>query len=278
MNKNIRKYLKRFLPPILTDALRKHTLANQHPEYGWFGNYHSWEEASAECAGFNSESILEKVRNSALEVKNGKAVFERDSVTFYRIDFSFPLLTCLMWIAAQNRGKLNIIDFGGSLGSTYFQNHKLLKELDELSWNIIEQPNFVSVGKKEFETHQLKFFSSIENCLEGNSPDTILLSSVLQYLEKPHHFLKNLVHYNFKFIILDRTSFINDTRDRLTIQNVPDNIYTGSYPSWFFNYQHLMHIFENNYEIILDFEDPITQKVILDDKSCNWKGLILKKK
>jgi putative methyltransferase (TIGR04325 family) len=278
MSKSMRKYLKMIVPPILTDVLNNYFQASQLPESGWFGNYSSWEEASAECSGYHSEIILEKVRSSALKVKNGEAVFERDSVVFNRIDYSFPLLTCLMWIAAQNKGKLNIIDFGGSLGSTYFQNYQLLKCLDELSWNIIEQPNFVSVGKKEFETHQLKFFTSIESCLEGDKPRAILLSGVLQYLEKPHDFLKNLICYNFEYIIVNRTSFIDDTKDKLTIQNIPEKIYSGSYPSWFFNFQHFMKVFENKYEIMFEFDDSLTQKTLLNEKYGYWKGIFLKKK
>jgi putative methyltransferase (TIGR04325 family) len=69
--------------------------------------------------GYDSEIILEKTRDALLKVKNGEAAYERDSVLFDEIQYAWPLLTSLMWVAAQAKGILNVLDFGGSLGTTY---------------------------------------------------------------------------------------------------------------------------------------------------------------
>lgn len=90
--------------------------------YGWYGNFSSWNEAVIRSTGYDSQIILEKVKNSLLMVRDGMAPYERDSVIFSEVQYSFPLLSGLMWIAAQNNGRLNVLDFGGSLGSSYFQN------------------------------------------------------------------------------------------------------------------------------------------------------------
>ena len=76
---------------------------------GWFGNYDKWED-------------VEKVKASILKVKNGEAVYERDSVLFDEIHYSQPLLSAFDKSIIDNR--LHIVDFGGSLVSSYFKNRK----------------------------------------------------------------------------------------------------------------------------------------------------------
>lgn len=241
--------------------------------YGWFGNYSSWEDADKVCTGYDSDIILEKVKNALLKVKKGEAVYERDSVSFNHIEYSWPLLAGLMWIAAKDKNRLNIIDFGGSLGSTYFQNRIFLKELDELCWNIIEQKKFVECGKKYFENKQLRFFYDIEACLRENNSNVILFSGVLQYLKKPYQFLEKILNYNFKYIIFDRTAFIKKGEDRLTLQKVPPEIYRASYPCWFFNEQKFLEIFEHKYKLVESFES--LDKANIESK---FKGFIFIKK
>jgi putative methyltransferase (TIGR04325 family) len=118
--------------------------------WGWQGNFSSWKEAENKSIGYGDPPILEKVKTSLLKVKNGEAVYERDSVIFDTIEYSWELLSILMWVAAQNNGNLNIIDFGGSLGSSYYQNKYFLDKLPSVGWNIVEQTNFTEEGKTLF--------------------------------------------------------------------------------------------------------------------------------
>ncbi|MFH1827611.1 MAG: methyltransferase, TIGR04325 family [bacterium] len=244
--------------------------------YGWFGNYSSWEDAEKKCTGYESDIILEKVKNSLLKVKEGEAVYERDSVLFNHIEYSWPLLTGLMWIAAKSKNKLNIIDFGGSLGSTYFQNRIFLKELDELHWNIVEQKKFVDCGKKYFTDKQLKFYYDIETCLRENHSNVILFSSVIQYLNKPYQFLEKILNYNFQYIIFDNTAFTNTEADRITIQKVSPKIYEASYPSWFFNKEKFLILFKEKYELIAEFQSPIISKIHLGNTVGKYQGFIFR--
>src|SRR5215475_3829712 len=98
-------------------------------KYGWKGDYSSWEAAKKQAGSYDDGIILEKVEQAALKVRNGEATYERDSVLFDRIEYSWPLLAALMWVAARNKGKLTVADFGGSLGSSYFQNKVFLEGL-----------------------------------------------------------------------------------------------------------------------------------------------------
>jgi len=274
------KIINNILPPVVTKIfkyLKQHRQDKENlHEYGWFGNYCSWGEAMSNCdnSGYASKIILQKVKESLLKVKKGEAIYERDSYIFDKIQYSWPLLAGLLWIAGRQKNKLNVIDFGGSLGSSYFQNRSFLNSLNELRWNIVEQKHFVDCGKKYFENGTLNFFYNLDSCLKKSFPNIILLSGVLQYLENPSYFLNKVLDYKVKYIIIDRTAFLKKGENRLTIQRVPPQIYNASYPSWFFNEEYFLGLFRNKYKMVADF--PAHEGFIVDlkDTTAVYKGFI----
>ncbi len=242
----------------------------------WSGDYASWAEAKKHCTGYDNNLILEKCKSALLKVKNGEAVYERDSVVFDEIQYSWGLIAGLERAALENDDKLCVLDFGGSLGSSYYQNKEFLAVVKDLQWCIVEQPHFVNCGKENFENEQLKFYYTIEECLAKHKPDVLLLSSVLQYLEKPYEWLEKFVALNIPYIIVDRTAFVEAERDILTLQNVPESIYKASYPAWFFDTK----VFEDRmekYSILVTFESHCDNRINLNSKfHAKWNGYICK--
>ncbi|MET4140289.1 methyltransferase, TIGR04325 family [Pedobacter sp. UYP1] len=230
--------------------------------YGWSGNYSNWNDLIDSIGGYSEASILDKTRNALLQVKNGTAIYERDSVLSDKIEHPFPLLTCLFKSAAQLQRPLHIIDFGGSLGSTYFQTKNMVGTAIA-SWNIVEQEHYVTAGKEHFEDDHLKFYPSIEACLQVQKPDLVLLSGSVQYLQEPHLFLKALAAYNFDFLVFDRTAFHQGKQDRLTLQIVPPEIYKAAYPSWFFQEDGFLNHFTTNYNKICEFPSYVEGETVL---------------
>lgn len=205
--------------------------------------------------GYDTDRILEKVRHALLKVKTGEALYERDSVLFDEVQYSWPLLSALLWIASCGGNRLHLIDFGGSLGSSYFQNRRFLAHLSEWSWNIVEQANFVACGKREFEDGILAFYTTIAECRAARPCNAVLLSSVLPYVENPHQWLDSIVAEGFEYILIDRTPLLlRGERDRLTVQTVPAHIYQASYPTWFFAKTAFLKHFEGRYEKIAEFD------------------------
>ena len=272
---NSHNLAKHLLPPILLEGLR--VIQSRHEQdFGLSGDYNSWNEAQQASTGYDAELILEKTKAALLKVKNGEAIYERDSVLFNEIQYTWPLLAGLMWVAAQSGGRLNVLDFGGSLGSTYFQNRAFLQNLPGIRWNIIEQPAHVKVGKKYFEDEILKFFPDIKQCLSETKPNVIVLGSVLQYLEKPYSVLNKLLDLPVDTVIIDRTSFLEGPTDRLCVQKVPPDIYPASYPIWIFSEQQFIHyIQKRNFEIITEFQSLDLLKAPVH---AVWKGMILERK
>src|ERR1700750_1379436 len=95
-------FLKQLIPPIFLTWLKK------AGKYGWSGDYKNWQEAKGLTQTYDDSLILEKVKLALLKVKNGEAVYERDSVLFNKVQYSWPLLSALMWIYAQNKCILRV--------------------------------------------------------------------------------------------------------------------------------------------------------------------------
>lgn len=250
-------------------------------KYGWFGNFYSWSDAQKGSVGYDSDEIIRKVYYATNKVKRGEAAYERDSVLFFESQYSMPLLAYLMLIAAKEKEGLHVLDYGGSLGSTYFQNRKILDQLPLLTWNVVEQKSFVSHGKREFSSKTLKFHDSIDDCLSLTQINTILFSSVLQYLEAPFSLLNSIIrNKSFKYVILDLTGIlIENTDDIITIQKVSPLIYTASYPCWLFNESKLLSYFSKEFILRETFYNQIGKMIKVDGKNvARYKGYVFQRK
>ncbi len=290
----IKKIIKLIIPPIfikiyqilLMSSNTKKDEKNIENENNirWKGNYNSWQEAQKECAGYDDSIIIQKVLKSTLMVKNGEAVYERDSVLFDKIEYNWSLLATLLKIAINYENKLSIIDFGGALGSTYFQNRYFLNDLKEINWKVVEQEHFVEKGKEYIQNDELSFYNSIEESLKTKDTSILLLSSVIQYLDKPYTWLEKFLSYDFEYIIIDRTAFIkqidNKNQDeRLIIQYIPENIYKASYPVWFFNEEKFLKKILEKYELITTYTQTVENSIQLEDNAKGyWNGFLLKKR
>jgi len=240
------------------------------------GTYYSWEEALKNCTSYKADEILEKTLKATLAVKNGEATYERDSVLFDKIEYSWPLTAGILLAASKSSGNFNILDFGGSLGTTYFQNRKFIGQLSDVSWHIIEQPHYVELAKKFIESSDLKFYENITELDQNIKIDVVLLPSVLSYLENPYEILDSLLKLNPPVLIIDRTCFNRkpDENDVIRIQNVPSDIYIASYPCRFFNERKLVSFIESNGYMTLEKFSSNEQF----DSRANLNGFIFTKK
>lgn len=267
--------IKKIIPHWIKKLARK--IVPKKPESGWFGAYPSWEAARSQSGGYDDASIVEKIKKAVLMVKNGEAVAERDSVILDKIEIQEEILDYLQEISREHKGELHVLDLGGSLGTSYFQYRNLLNETHKLSWHVVEQKHYVGIGNAEIADDRLHFFETLE---EANKPpaNVLLLSSVLQYVEKPYELLKTCLELPVEYIIFDRTAFLSSKTERITVQIVPEFIYKASYPAWFLNEQKFMGYFTEKFELLTTFESEISPRQALDKKTnAYWKGFIFKR-
>jgi putative methyltransferase (TIGR04325 family) len=132
-----------------------------------------------------------------------------------------------------------------------------LSGISSIRWCIVEQPSLVEVGRKEFEDEELHFFNSPEECLEVYEPTLILFSSSLQYIPDPYKAIEELFKYEIPYFLLDRTAFVEQETDRLTIQKVPPAYYDASYPCWFLSRPKFLNFMSPHYELKGEFKNEI---------------------
>lgn len=248
----LRRWVKDWVPPVLWRWGRSFGSRSLRLQ----GVFSSWQDALRHASGYDSEQIFERVREAALKVKAGEASFERDSILFTRPQCNFPVVAALLRAAAEDRSRLSVLDFGGSLGSSYFQCRPFLGRLAQLRWSVVEQPHFVACGNELFQTEELRFYHSIADCLQAEAPQLLLFSSVLQYLEAPYAVLQQVRPETFPYVVVDRTFFTSGSADVLTVQLVPREIYPASYPAWIFSLQKFRGALSPPYEVLAEFDSP----------------------
>jgi putative methyltransferase (TIGR04325 family) len=276
----IKTILKLFIPPVILKLFNFKKKNIQKKSYDFHETNLSWDDAHKETSkGYSAENILIKCRDSLLKVKNGEYPYERDSVLFAEKELFYPLLSSLLYISLQNNNRLNMIDFGGSLGSTYFQNRDILRQVGiNINWNIIEQESFVKCGKEYFTNDELHFYYNLDEAInEKIKVDVCLFSSVLPYLKEPYAILDTTRCNEIKYIIIDRTYFLeNELEDILTIQKVPPEIYDASYPAWFLSLDKFISYINKYHDIVFKWQ-ALDQHKLANHKTIGL-GFLLKEK
>lgn len=239
---DLKRIIKLFLPPIILETANKFD-SKQKFEL----DIGCWNDAERLCTGYGDGKILDKVLSATLKVKRGETVFERDSVTFDQVQYSWPVTSALMWAAARTGGELNVLDFGGALGTSYFQNLKFVSKIKHVTWSIVEQENFVKAGRAHIEDEIVKFYNSVDDLNDPVVPNVVLLSSAIQYVPDIHDVLGKLNSIKAKILIFDRTPLSDMRENMLCIQRVPKKIYEASYPMW------------------------IVSKVVIENCLTNWR-------
>jgi putative methyltransferase (TIGR04325 family) len=241
----------------------------------WFrGRYSSWQEATVQASGYDDDLIFARVAAVTRAARARKAAWDRDGVLFAEPKVHAPLLAVLQGIVdASASQRLEVLDFGGALGSTWWQHRRAL-EVNELRWTVVEQSGLVEVGRREFTTDELSFSSSLIEVVTTGRPDVVLLSGVLPYLEKPHVLLAEVVSLGFEHVILDRTPFIHGRSDRLVVQHTPPALGGSSYPCWLFAEDSLLTHFKLDYDLVTRWEVEFDRV----DRNVNYRGFHFRRK
>jgi putative methyltransferase (TIGR04325 family) len=241
--------LRALVPQVIRNFARRLRPGASQQDIRYVGNYSSWSEAAAAARGYADPSILANSIEASRLVKTHQAAFERDGIAFASMEYHFPLAWALARVAAW-RGRLNVLDIGGALGSTYHQNRHLLPKHLQISWSIVEQPAYVEAGRREFSNDEVTFHASAQEALGARTYDLLLLSGVLQYVAEPDNLLDSLLGHDFPAIILDRIPLIESPARRLTVQSLPLSLYRASYPAWFFSEIELLSRFDREYDLV----------------------------
>lgn len=262
--------LRDWLPPALHRAIRRASGRSLRFVGGWPG----WEAAACASRGYDDDAILARVVRATREVEAGRAAYERDSVLFDAWTPPFQLLAPLLRHALRYGGRLDVVDFGGSLGSTYRQCRPFLPPLQALHWHVVEQAHFVKAGRREFSTPPLDFHADLASLPPPVAPRLLLASSVLQYLPHPMQHLQDWEARGIDTIVLDRAPVWDGADDRACVQEVPRHIYDASYPCWVLSRPRLLDRLSRHWQLICEFDCPEGRHTARRGPSFEFKGFV----
>ena len=244
----IKSALTRLLPAGLKHRLRG--------AWGWKwfrGDYPTWADASRASAGYGDAAILRRVLEATLQVKAGQAAFERDGVLFGDDAPDEALVMALDRVRDAMGGRLRVLDFGGSLGSTYWRHRARWPMSPDFRWDIVEQRSFVEAGRRHLADTALRFYFNASEAEAADRHDVLLCSGVLQYLENPGDMLVEWSRLRIPFLLLNNLPLHDGAPDRIRVQHVPPSIYPASYPVRFFNRDAFLAKLAPEYEIVMEF-------------------------
>lgn len=221
---------------------------------GFTGDYGTWAQATANSEGYGADVILTRVLESSRVARDDPRWHERDGVLLPDAPCNFPIIACLLRIAVRGGGRLHVLDVGGALGSSYRQLRPWLGDVSLLRWHVVEQPQFVEAGRREFENEELRFYESIAEAQATRCADVALLSGVLSYLPAPYEMLEELARNEIAWVVVDRTPLVESPRDRIVVQQVPEPIYGRAvrYPAHLFARRSLVSAIERWWPIVCE--------------------------
>lgn len=239
------------------------------------GPYESMGKAAAASSGYSASNIAKAVVNAIEQVRRGEAAMERDGFALSRPQYPYQLLTVLLHLAGQHgNAMLNVVDFGGSLGSSYFACKPWLRHIGNLRWIVIEQPHFASIGNSRFADGSLEFSASIDTL--SFRPDLVLASGVLMYLPDPYETLGCLLNMSAKMCVIDRTAIVQTPDDTFAVEHVRSGNYEASYPCRFLSYPKLITACLAKYDCVEEFS--ALDKFSVPFAKVAFVGLILRLK
>lgn len=239
----------------------------------YIGEYSTWEEAAEECAGYDDNAIISKVIDAIEKVRRGEAVWERDSCLFYEAKYVYRVCAAILRCAVQNR-RVRLLDIGGSLGSTWFQNREYLTDVENLEYIVAEQDHFVEYGHKNLEDGTLKFISSLEPWERMERFDVILMSGSLQYIPQYEEVINRIKVAKPRYIVIDR--FLVSDRKRICIETVPEEIYFSSYPVVIFSKDEVPNLFGGDYSLIEDDQSSVPEQAYFTDGKAESRFYVYK--
>lgn len=239
--------------------------------FGWRwmrGDHASWHDAQRAAETLGGAAPVERVIDAARAVRRGRGAWDRDGVVFERPSVHEPLFDSLRRIAAAERGRLVLVDFGGGLGSTWWQHRDALSAAGFTEWRVVELPALAAAGRREFAGGGLSFYELLDEAFEDGRPAAVLFSSVLQYLPLPYEVLGDVLKRRVPHVILDRVGYVRGNRDKLVVQHTPPTLGGGASPCWLFSRTALFNPFAGGYRLVAEWSDDFDQV----DGSADYRG------
>ena len=221
------------------------------------GPFNKWSQAKKRSHGYDHNKIIQRIFKTAKKAREINK-FEKDGFLLNNLEDDKIITEFL-----KNNKNFNIIDFGGGFGTLHAQYKKFLKN-KSYNWIIVEQKKYVELGRKFFYEKNLFFLNDLTKYkYKVSKINLVIFSSSIQYIKNYQTILKQVIDLNPEFIVFLKTPLNNKNDNLIYVQNIPQNVYEGSYPSWVFSKNYLIKFFDRKYDLLNSF--PVEPKMFLVD-------------
>jgi putative methyltransferase (TIGR04325 family) len=255
--------IRKVTPPLLYDCLR--VIAGRKNIFKVSND--SWDKVVARSKTYQDKRLLNNIIEKNQQLTEDQ--YERDGILFDKYQYSSELnanLLLIIDLIQRKNEPLNILDFGGGLGTTYRQFVKFTNNKIPVIWNIVEQKKIVEAGKENIKKDNVYFYEKIADVA---TPDVVIISSVLEFIENPKSKIIELISTKAKYFIIDRTPIYDGEANVLT-QMIPSKKIGGSYPCWIFSEKLFLSYFDE-YRLINNW-NALGEEIIFSKITANYKG------
>ena len=254
---SVKTIARDFCPPVIWRMARAIKRGRMGSTTSFFeGPFALWADAVAHSDGWSSEQITRKQVAAARKVRDGEALVEQDGLVREHIPYSPTLLAFLMLVLERFRA-IDIIDFGGGLGTNYHQYRKLTNCLSApIDWLIVERPDLVKIGVDSFATTELKFTSDLNEAL-NRGKRALAFTSSFQYLDAPFERIDAAQLTQVEIIAFDKVFMGNTENDEVFVQHPDHRYYDATYPAWRFSRAAFLDRMQHrSFTLVEDFPQP----------------------
>lgn len=164
----------------------------------WEGIYDSWGEAKVVGDAFSSEEWINKQASLAegdIALQSGGQLGNNGCVPAMSWDYILPTVAAML----SNKSRLQILDFGGGLASSYFQAKSGVLRGAEFGYHVVESASVCARGREMFSAYpEVKFY---ERLPESGSYDVIHCGRSFQYVDDWRQMLSDFVKLNPECIV-----------------------------------------------------------------------------
>jgi len=248
--------------------------------------YESYSKAFNECSfnAYQNEELCDVVAQKTLHTKKS---LENRCIQINNPNF-FLLTAIFKVILEEGTSKINIIDFGGGGGISFYEVMSFFKERMEMKWFIVETPQMVKCATAlNLHNKDLSFEIDIKDI--KSDIDLFFSSGALQYVEFPYSYVLEIIAKQPKYILFTRMMLNENDSDIISVQksrlshNGPGRLpekYVDkdvSYPHTTISYKKFISILLKNYEIEWEFDDKSGVFEIPGEKIIG-KGYLFRRK
>lgn len=202
----------------------------------WEGVYSNFQDVPEIGPGFRGGKWIE---NSLKKIYALREIAEKENIIPEVTRYRESILPVVASMAYNEKGEIKILDFGGSLGFTYYQVIQSLPSAENFEFHIVENEAVCEAGREFFKQNEkIIFYSDLPN--SNKRFDIIHMSSSIHYVEKWQDIIARMRLYQPRYILFTD----------LLAGNIPtyasiQNYYGSKIPVWFLNVDEVIKTMES---------------------------------